>query len=106
MVSGWAGASVCCVVTRSLHGRCYHHAIVRRLAIASVVLLVILRATTPGGAQGTPQPPQPPVFRAGTNLVQVDAIVTDDNGRPLTDLTAADFEVFDDGQPGPSDRGR
>jgi Ca-activated chloride channel family protein len=40
-----------------------------------------------------------PVFRAGVSLVKVDAQVTDRAGHPLTDLTAADFEVLDDGQP-------
>ena len=61
-----------------------------------------------GGSQ-VPQaqpPPQPPIFRGGTNLVQVDAIVSDQNGQPLTDLTAADFELLDDGKPMPIDRVR
>lgn len=45
------------------------------------------------------QQAQPPIFRGGTNRVQIDAIVTDDNRRPLTDLAAADFELQDDGRP-------
>jgi len=49
-------------------------------------------------SQATP-PPQPPVFRGGTNRVQIDAIVTDDNRQPLADLAAADFELQDDGKP-------
>ena len=68
-----------------------------------------------GGAQGTdaqpagtpqatpPAPegdaPQQPTFRADINFVRVDVIVTDENGDPVTDLTAADFEVFEDGEP-------
>jgi VWFA-related protein len=44
---------------------------------------------------------QTPTFRAGTNLVQVDVIVADRNDRPLLELTASDFEVFDDGAPVP-----
>lgn len=47
----------------------------------------------------SPQPEQPPVFRAGINVVRVDVIVTDRNGNPVTDLTAAEFEVFEDGVP-------
>jgi VWFA-related protein len=47
------------------------------------------------------QPPQTPTFRAGTNLVQVDVIVADRSDRPLLELTAADFEVDDDGAPVP-----
>jgi VWFA-related protein len=57
-----------------------------------------------------PQPPrpqtQPPIFRGGTNLVQVDAIVTDQDSRPLVDLTASDFTLLDDGKPVTIDRVR
>jgi len=61
-----------------------------------------------GGSQSSqvPQPPQPPVFRGGTNLVQVDAIVSDQGGQPMADLTAADFELLDDGKPMAIDRVR
>ena len=67
-----------------------------------------------GGAQGTdaqpaetPQatPPAPegdagqqPTFRTDINFVRVDVIVNDDDGEPVTDLTAADFEVLEDGE--------
>jgi VWFA-related protein len=37
-----------------------------------------------------------PVFRAGTDAVRVDVSVRD-GGRPVTNLSAADFEVFDNG---------
>jgi VWFA-related protein len=40
-----------------------------------------------------------PVFRSGAELIEVDAIVTDRDGNPVRDLTAADFEVFEDGRP-------
>ena len=70
----------------------------RRVWLLSVVLLATLAASS--------QTPQPPIFRAGTNLVQVDAIVTDADGHPLVDLTAADFELLDDGKPVPIDRVR
>jgi VWFA-related protein len=33
-----------------------------------------------------------------TSLVQVDAVVTDEDDRHVTDLTAADFEIFEDGR--------
>jgi VWFA-related protein len=58
------------------------------------------------GQTATPQTPPPapppapqepsPVFRAGINFVRVDAIVTDKNGMPVTDLKADDFEVLED----------
>ena len=39
-------------------------------------------------------PPEQPTFRASANLVTVDAVVTDKDGRHVTDLTVADFEVI------------
>src|SRR5438876_9652152 len=51
-------------------------------------------------------PQQPPVFRGGTTLVQVDAIVSDAGGQPIVDLAAADFEALDDGRPVPIQRAR
>ena len=40
--------------------------------------------------------PQPPVFQTGINFVRVDAIVTDEDGNPILDLTPDDFRVFED----------
>ena len=60
----------------------------------------------PVSAQTPPQRPaqlNPPVqdeiVRVTTNLVQVDAVVTDKNGKPVTDLRAEDFEILEDGKP-------
>ena len=47
-------------------------------------------------AQAPPQPPQVP-FRAGVELVSLNVTVSDGTGRYITDLTAADFNVFEDG---------
>jgi len=44
------------------------------------------------------QPKQPPPFRAGTNFVHVD-VYPSANGTIVPDLTAADFEVLEDGVP-------
>src|SRR5262245_51159451 len=41
------------------------------------------------------------VFRVTTTLVQIDAVVTDSKGRAVTDLTAGDFEVMEDGKARP-----
>ena len=60
-------------------------------------------ASTPAGqpqAGGQdPSQDQRPVFRTGINFVRVDAIVTDKQGNPVSDLTQADFEVQEDGKP-------
>src|SRR5262249_52482799 len=43
------------------------------------------------------EPQAPPVFRAGTNIVRVDATVVDRDGNPVSNLTASDFEIREDG---------
>src|SRR5947209_2565202 len=49
----------------------------------------------------TTQPPtnqDEEVVRITTELVQVDAVVTDKNDQPVTDLKMADFDVYDNGR--------
>jgi len=62
-----------------------------RRAVLAIVLVFAAAAT--GLAQ------EQPVFRAGVDLVTVDAIVVDKDGRPLTGLTADDFVLTVDGKP-------
>lgn len=55
-----------------------------------------------GAAQGAaPALPGPAIFRDRTevHVVNVEALVTDAEGRPVTGLTAEDFEVLEDGEP-------
>ena len=40
---------------------------------------------------------QPPIFRSGISYVRVDATVTDQEGNPVLDLAADDFEIYEDG---------
>jgi VWFA-related protein len=47
--------------------------------------------------QAQQPPPQQPTFRAESNLVRVDVSVVDRHGEPVTDLTADDFTVEEDG---------
>jgi VWFA-related protein len=47
----------------------------------------------------TPAPPQQPTFRTRIDSVSVDVMVTDKQGRPVTDLTADDFEVRESNKP-------
>jgi VWFA-related protein len=73
---------------------------------ASIALFVLVAAAGVLAQAQQPAQQQPPVFRGGTTLVQVDAIVTDDSGRPVVDLAAADFDVLDDGRAVPIERVR
>jgi len=54
---------------------------------------------TPAAEPAQGDAPQQPTFRAGVNFVRVDVIVNDNKGQPVTNLTQADFEVFEDGKP-------
>jgi len=53
--------------------------------------------TQPGAQPGTA--PQTPAFRTGINFVRVDALVTDNKGNAVENLTQDDFEVFEDNKP-------
>ena len=74
-----------------------------RTPLARSILVCLLMSV--GGAWLLAQQPAgsqaPPIFRATTDLVQVDAAVLDGQRRPLRDLTAADFTILEDGQPRP-----
>jgi VWFA-related protein len=85
----------------------------QRLTVAILVAAVgaaiaaqqqpLLRAASASAVQAAPQQPpadQPPVtFRVEVNYVEVDAFITDAAGKPVTDLTLNDFDVFEDGKP-------
>lgn len=65
------------------------------LAAPAVVLVAVSGAALFG------QQPigQQPTFRAGVDLVQIDAVVVDDAGNPVTGLTANDFELRERNRP-------
>jgi VWFA-related protein len=65
----------------------------RGAAIGATLTLL----TAAAYARQSPQTPQPPTFRAEANLVRVDVAVVDRHGEPVTDLTAEDFAVEEDG---------
>ena len=70
----------------------------------AILLTVAARAhlagdQAPTQAQSAPATPAQakPVFRTGVNLVLVDVVVRDRTGAFVKDLTAEDFELFEDG---------
>jgi VWFA-related protein len=66
------------------------HALVH--SIAAVLVVGVVVAQTPSA------PAQGPVFRTSVDSVSVDVSVMDKDGRPVTDLTAADFEIRESGK--------
>jgi VWFA-related protein len=67
--------------------------VVRSLVVAAG--LCLLAGAGPGG-RVSGQQPETPTFRTDASFVLTDVFVTAD-GKPVTDLTAADFEVREDG---------
>jgi VWFA-related protein len=73
------------------------------MRIPVAVLVASLGAATLAAQQAqppqAPPEPPPPTFRVEVNYVEVDAVVTDAQGNPVTNLTIDDFEVREDGRP-------
>jgi VWFA-related protein len=69
-----------------------------------LLLLLFLTFVSAHSLGQTPVPKSTPaqadddVIRVKTSLVQLDAVVVDQKGRQVTDLTANDFEVLEEGQ--------
>ncbi len=76
-------------------------ACIRRLArcAARGALALLLVQSVSGGAT-RPASAQDTSFSEtiAVDLVEIDILVTDGDGRPVLDLSAADFQVFDDGE--------
>src|SRR5215213_8188746 len=53
----------------------------------------------PPGVPATVEHDEDDVVRITSNLVQIDAVVTDKKGRLVTDLKAEEFEILADGKP-------
>lgn len=70
----------------------------KRLAIVSLCLMASVAGQRPEPQSQQGKPDDTDVVRISTNLVQIDAVVTDKNGWQVTDLKAGDFEVLQDGR--------
>jgi VWFA-related protein len=63
------------------------------------LFLLVAGVALPAGQSPQPPAPQTPTFRADVEYVEVDALVTDQQGAFVRGLTQADFEVLEDGKP-------
>src|SRR5690349_15871393 len=61
--------------------------------VAVIVVTLSLRVTAQDGGQTSV-----PTFRSSVEAVQLSVTVTDDAGRPVTDLTRDDFEIHENSQ--------
>lgn len=80
----------------------------RQSSLAVILMLALIApvfgqtpAPTPAPSPQTQPEPQlgdEDVVRITTNLIQVDAVVTDKSGKPVTDLRPEEFEVLENGK--------
>jgi VWFA-related protein len=73
-----------------------------RARLASLLIVLFGGAALSGQSPQTAAPqttPQQPTFKASVEYVEVDAIVTDSQGRFVRDLKKEDFQVLEDGKP-------
>src|SRR5882672_1403159 len=54
--------------------------------------------TQPAANRQRPTPNDEDVVRITTNLVQIDAVVTDKSGKPVTDLRPEEIRILEDGR--------
>jgi VWFA-related protein len=81
-----------------MRGRPAHASAAAALAVAASLLTPGVTARPGAQAPAAQAPGDQPTFRAGVRLATYDAVVTDDKGRHVTGLTAADFEVVERGK--------
>ncbi|MGH9310850.1 MAG: hypothetical protein ACRD1U_15855, partial [Vicinamibacterales bacterium] len=69
----------------------------RRVSVAVVVLLAGLGRVDPAAQQEAPPARATQSLTSSATAILVDVVVRDRSGRLVTDLSAADFELFEDG---------
>ena len=71
----------------------------KRHVLLAFAVIVLMGIQTPVIEAQDPQGPPSVTFQVEVNYVDVDAVVTDEQGNFVSGLTRDDFEVFEDGKP-------
>ena len=69
------------------------------LLVLAVIATAYGQQSNTSDKQKPSQPQEEYVVKLGTTLVQIDAVVTDKNGRHVADLRPDEFEILQDGKP-------
>ena len=67
--------------------------------LVPIALAGVVAGTLALSAQSPESQDPSQTFRASVDVIEVDVSVTDKNGRPIRDLTQADFTILEDGKP-------
>lgn len=96
---GYARRSVATCATLKDHG--VNSNMHRHFKLAGLLALLAGTALTAGQPPQDAQtpPPQTPTFKVQVDYVEVDLLVSDEQGQLVRDLKKEDFQVFEDGKP-------
>ena len=75
------------------------HPPARNLALSLFAVVGVAAAQMPPESAGADSPAATVVEQVTVNIVNIDVHVTKRRGEPVADLSAADFEVFEEGEP-------
>jgi VWFA-related protein len=70
----------------------------RRSGFLAVTAAVVCAAALTAQQAPPQEPPDQPTFRSRVTMVPIDVRVLDSSGNPITDLTAGDFTILENGQ--------
>src|SRR5215470_6031155 len=106
----WSTRSTCCYTAKERASDMKHTLAAFAVLLAAGTALLAQRPsgfpgsqrpTAPREPQQPQEPPGPsvPTFRVQVEAIELEAFVTDEQGKPVTGLTREDFQILEDGKP-------